>query len=294
MSRLIGEIQKVYSVLLPEKFKSYLEEGHRNDTIYRCKDKDIQTKLNTVTADAIELYYLCIGSTLETSEDFQLLSRMIGEQTRQADGKVELKPAAEISPESLQNPTDPDATYRKKGTKDYIGYVANVAESFDDKNRIITHYDLQQNTYSDQAFSNDIIEKLGKQEETTKIMVDGAYYSECLSKKAAANNITLIPTNLVGRQSSSEKTGYEKFSIDEVTHTVKSCPMGHAPLDSKFKKEVYRAHFPQELCDNCPHRTNCPVSRQKKQYLLEVSETKLHRSVLKARMGTTQYQEIGE
>jgi hypothetical protein len=29
-----------------------------------------KTKLNTVIADAIELYYLCIGSALETSEDY--------------------------------------------------------------------------------------------------------------------------------------------------------------------------------------------------------------------------------
>jgi hypothetical protein len=292
VSRLIEEIQKTEAALLPEKFKPYLKEGHRNDTIYRCKDKDIQTKLNTVTADAVELYYLCRDTAIEDSEDFQILSRMLGEQTRQDNGRLELKPSKEISPQSLQNPTDTDATYRRKGNNDYVGFVANVVESFDDKNSIITHYDLKQNTYSDQAFSSDIIEKLGKQEENTRVLVDGAYYSEDISKKATENNMQFIPTNLVGRQASSEKSGYEAFNIDEINHTVKNCPMGHAPTDSKYKREVYRAHFPRELCDNCPHRPNCPVSEQKKQYLLEVSETKFHRSVLKAEMGTAQYQEI--
>jgi len=214
VSRLIKEIQETESTLLPEKFQPYLEEGHRNDTIYRCKDKDIQTKLNTVTTDAIELYYLCKETAVEASEDFQTLSRMLGEQTRKVDGKLELKPAKEISPKSLQNPTDPDATYRKKGTKGYVGYVANVAETFDDKNSIITHYDLQQNTYSDQAFPKDFIENLGKQEENTKVLVDGAYYSEEISKKAIENNMEFIPTNLVGRQKKKKKSGYEAFNIE--------------------------------------------------------------------------------
>lgn len=55
---------------------------------------------------------------------------------------------------------------------------------------------------------------------------------------------------------------------------------------------VYRMYFSKELCDNCPHRPHCPVFEQKKQYILEVPETKLHPSVLKAEMGTTEYQEI--
>lgn len=292
VSRLIKEIHKTQAALLPEKFNLYLEEGHRNDIIYRCKDKDIQTKLNTVIADAIELYYLFKDTAIESSEDFHILTRMLGEQTRQTDEKAELKPAKEISPKSLQNPTDPDATYRKKGKKGYIGYVANVVESFDDNNSIITHYDLQQNTYSDQAFSNDVIEKLGQQEQNIKVLVDGAYYSEDIFKKAIENIMKFIPTNLVGRQASSEKSGYEAFNIDEIDHIVKNCPMGHAPTDSRFKNGVYKAHFPRKLCDNCPNRPNCPLSEQKKQYLLEVSETMLHRDMLKAEMGTSEYQEI--
>jgi len=292
VNRLIEEIQKVDITMLPEKFKPYLEEGHRNDTIYRCKDKDIQSKLNTVTADAIELYYLCKENALEASEDFKLLSRMIGEQTQNVDGKVELKPSTEISPQSLQNPTDPDATFRKKGNNEYIGYVANVAESFNDDNRIIIQYDLQQNTYSDQAFSNDAIDKLGKQEEEIAIIVDGTFYSEELSKKAIENNINLIPTNLVGRDPSNEKTGFEKFNIDEVIHTVVNCPLGHEPTDSHYKNGVYRAHFSHELCDVCPNFPHCPLKRQKRQNLFEISETSLHRLVLKAKMETSEYQEI--
>ena len=66
-------------------------------------------------------------------------SRDVKEQTR----KGWIKPSIEISPNSLQNPTDSDATYRKKGKKKHIGYTGNIVEKLDDKNRMITGHDLQ-------------------------------------------------------------------------------------------------------------------------------------------------------
>lgn len=292
VERIIKEAYKKASGNLPDKFKVYLEEGHRNDTIYRSKDKDLDSKLRAITADGIELYYIFKETDAEETEDFKLLTRMLGEQTQLKEGKLELRPSKEISPESLQNPTDPDATYRRKGTKEGIGYVANVVESFDDKNKIILQYDLQKNTYSDQQFSEDVINKLGKQDKELTTLVDGAYYSEELSTKAKENNINLVPTNLAGRSQSSEKNGYEAFEIDETSHEVKACSMNQKPLDSKYKKGVYRAHFDNQICDVCPNRANCPVHRQKKSSLLEVSETKLHRSKLMARMDTEEYKEL--
>ena len=94
---------------------------------------------------------------------------MLGEHTNNLDGKIELKPSKKISPNSIQNPTDPDAIYRTKGKKKYTGYVANILESFDDDHKIITQYDLKQNTYSDQKFSKDTIGKLGKQDKQVNI-----------------------------------------------------------------------------------------------------------------------------
>ena len=83
---------------------------------------------------------------------------MLKEQTR----KGRIKPSEEISPDSLQNPTDPDATYRKKGKKKHIGYTVNLVKKFDDKYRMITGYDLQKNTYCDQKFAKDAIKRLGR------------------------------------------------------------------------------------------------------------------------------------
>ncbi len=82
--------------------------------------------------------------------------------------KFSIKEAKEIPSDSLQNPTDPDATYRKKYNKGNIGYVANVVESFNEEGGVIIQYDLRQNIYSDQQFAKDTIERLPEGEEVMK------------------------------------------------------------------------------------------------------------------------------
>ena len=59
-----------------------------------------------------------------------------------------------------------------------------------------------------------------------------------------------------------------------------------------LRKDSYRAHFNQNRCSNCPLRKDCLVIEQKKSYLFKVSETKLHRWHLIAKMGASKYQEV--
>ncbi|MBA3063439.1 transposase [bacterium] len=284
VARLIKVIDK--NATLAENFKPYQEEGHYNDTIYRSRDKDLNSKIKKVLKDGLRLHHLYRkNKEISKTEEFKLLSRMLKEQTR----KGRIKPSKEISPDSLQNPTDPDATYRKKGKKKHIGYTVNIVEKFDDKNRMITGYDLQKNTYSDQKFAQDTISKLPVEKDEVTALVDGAYYSEDIAKKAEAKGIKMVPTNLVGGGKNSNS---DKFEIDEKEHTVKKCPSGHQPITSTFKEGSYRAHFNQKHCSNCPLRKDCSVVKQKKSYLFKVSEKTFHRSQLIAKMGTSEYQEL--
>ena len=285
VARLIKVIDKN---ILPESFKPYLEESHYNDTIYRSRDKDLNSKIKRVLKDGLKLYFLSRkDKEISKTEEFKLLSRMLKEQTR----KGKIKTSLEIAPDSLQNPTDPDATYRKKGKKKHIGYTVNLVEKFDDKHRMITGYDLKKNTYSDQKFAQDTISKLPVEKDGVTALVDGAYYSEDIAKKAEAKGIKMVPTNLVGGGKNSNS---DKFEIDEKEHLVKKCPSGHQPITSTFKEGSYRAHFDQKHCSNCPLRKDCSVVKQKKSYLFKVSETKLHRCQLIAKMGTFEYKELAK
>lgn len=277
VARLIKVIDK--NTTLAEYFKPYLEESHYNDTICRSRDKDLNNRIKKVLKDGVRLYSIYRkDKEIRKTKEFKLLSRMLKEQKG--------KSSKNISPGSLQNPTDPDATYRKKGKKKHIGYTANIVEKFDDKNRMIEGYDLQKNTYSDQEFAKDTIKKLDK---GTTALIDGAYFSEDIDKKAKAKGIKMVPTNLVG---GGKNSNCDKFEIEEKEHLVKRCPYGHKPIDSKFKEGSYRAHFDKKHCSSCTFRKDCPVIEQKKSYLFKVSEKTLHRSQLITKMGTPEYQEL--
>jgi len=178
--------------ILPERFKPYLEEDHYNDTIYRVRDKDLNSKIKKVLKDGLKLYPLYRkNKEVSKTAEFKLLSRLLKEQTE----KGRIKPSGQIAPDSLQNPTDPETTYRRVGKKRQIGYSANLLERFDDHQRIIEGYDLQKNTYPDQKFAHEAIEIL---KPDTTLLVDGGYYSEEIAQKAKTKGIKMIPTNLVG------------------------------------------------------------------------------------------------
>jgi hypothetical protein len=241
--------------------------------------------MKEVLKDGLKLYSLYRkDNKISKTEEFKLLSRILKEQTR----KGRIRPSLDISPDSLQNPTDPEATYRKKGKKKHLGYTANLIEKFDDKNRMITGYDLKKNTYSDQKFAEDTIKKLAK---GTTALIDGAYYSEEINKKAKAKGIKMVPTNLVGGGKNSNAA---QFEIDEKEHLVKKCPSGHQPIDSTFKEGSYRAHFDKKHCNHCPLRKDCSVIKQKKSYIFRISEKTLHRCQLITKMGTSEYQELAK
>lgn len=291
VSRLITEINRTDSDLLPEHLKIYLEKGHRNDTIYRSQSKDVDSKLEKLTTDALELFYLFMDHPVSETKDYQLLSRMIGDQTTKNNGKIELKPGSAISSKSLQNPTDPDATSRKKGNTFYTGYTGNIVENFDGINAIIENFALEQNIHSDHQFSKEVIDSMGEQSDEVKLIVDGAYNSENIKKQAEKNNIKIIPTALIG-PISIKTEGLAGIVIDPETNLISFCANFKIPITSRYNDGVYQARFSKEQCDNCPQKEQCPIIEQKKSNLLKVSETSLNRANLIIQMNTTEYQEI--
>lgn len=292
VSRMAAEAARHDEKMLPEKFKEYLREGHRNEVIYRSKDEEVPDRIEQAVADAEELFKLLFRETqLAETESFQILERMLAEQTEEQDGRRSLRSAKEISPDSLQNPTDSDAAYRTKGGNQYVGYVGNIVEDFSSTDSVITHYDLKRATYSDQSFAKDILSEMGKQEEEKHLLIDGAFYADALAIEALENNIKMVPTGIVGRE---PKGDYSTFEIDEEMNEVKECAAGYAPLNCSFQKGIYKAYFAKEHCSACPNRADCPVSEQRRRYMLKVAETQVHTSKLRKEMGTEEYRQLAK
>ncbi len=291
LERLIKKINLIAPHILNERFKVYLEKGHRNNTIYHCQEQSIDQKMTTLIYDAVNLKELCKNiNCIEIEDEYQLFIRMFDDQTKTVDNNVAAKDNKEILPTSLQNPTDPDATFRNKSGKRNTGYTGNIAETFEEGKVFITDYDLQPNIYSDQQFAKDVLNSMEEQEEEKSIIIDGGYYSYNNNKLAESIHVELVPTALVGR--SIGKDNYLGFDIDEYNKVVKQCPAGNAPISTEFKEGTYRARFDKKSCDCCPFQNECPVKKQKKSNLMEVKETTLHTQRQAKKMTEGEYKKI--
>lgn len=283
---VIVEVEKEGKLELPQNLKEYLRSEHHNERIYRCKDTEVSARLTEIISDALEMQKIVSNTFLESSDKANLLSRVIEEQSEDTPEGIRPKDSKEISPESLQSPKDPDATYRTKAGKKHVGYVGNVVETFDKNGSIVTKYDLQKNIYSDQHFSKDFIEAMGRQEEPVTVMVDGAYYGDEIAKEAEKNNIEIVPGNLTGREPNGD---YSLFELDMENQKILKCIMGYAPVDCKKNGETYRAHFAKECCSNCSLREKCPVKEQRKNYLLQMKEVHYNSALIRNKLGTAEY-----
>jgi len=281
-SNLVKAILKLgEAAMLPERLLRYAEDNQKNAVCYRMGKDEVTTRLEEVTADALLVYELCGEGFGEISE-YQLLSRMLKDQTNSG----QLKLNKEISPQSLQNPSDEDATFRRKAGEGYQGYVANVVEVCSENGNIITQYDYDVNRHSDAEFGAEVIEELGLQEEPLVLIGDGAFASEENFKAAEDNNIELVTTNLIGEKPPEIVLG---FQIED--QEIKSCPAGHGPIDCKYneEKDQYRAHFDKGTCEQCPHRDECPVIMQKRSALVKLSQSTIDRAEYTEKLSTEEY-----
>ena len=66
---------------------------------------------------------------------YQVLDRVFKEHFVSDENTLRAKKGKELSADSLQSPDDWEATYRRKRNEDYQGYVANLTETCDPKNK---------------------------------------------------------------------------------------------------------------------------------------------------------------
>lgn len=259
LANLVKTIYQDGLYKLPEKFEHYNDSDDRNKVVYHDKETSIKDKIQLIIDDASELIKLCENDYSE-SKDFQLLLRAIGEQTKpdpDDDSKRIPKEKGDSMDSSvLQNPSDPDATFRSKAGKTHKGYVANIVEDVDENGSIISDYQYDVNTHSDSAFVKEYLEKTDKQEEITALIADGAYDSEEARILAAEKNIGLITTGLSGRVPD-EILGDFVFSEDG--KNVIACPNGYVPKSNNYIKQsgIIQLSFERHQCENCPYKDQC-------------------------------------
>ena len=265
---------------LPEQMHHYTEADDRNRVIYHNHSDETSDKIAAILKDASELKELCAGEYDESS-NYRLLLRVLKEQAVQNDDgsyRLRTKEDGGMNASILQNPADPDATYREKAGKQNRGYAANVTEASGKKGSIVTDYQYEQNIYSDSQFLKDTLVGMEKQEECVTVVTDGAYAGQENEQLAAEKNVRLVTTNLTGRETEDILADFE-FSEDG--RKVVKCPGGYEPKSCSYNQATGQCtvSFHKEQCTGCPYKEQCHPKIFKKVCRKTVSVTGKQRAV---------------
>ena len=293
VQNMIKTINRTGENQLLKNMEHYLNEEDRNETIYHRKSEEISSRLQQVIEDATTLIAKLDDAYFELPE-YQLLRRVLLEQTEtDSKGNVIPKDKKSITPSSLQNPSDPDATYRSKAGKANKGYVGNLVETVDENGSIITSYDYTVNSHSDSSFCKETIEKLGLQETKTTLIADGAYASTENVDLAAQNNIELITTALLGKTPDVIQASFE---IDSNKREVIKCPAGYKPYKTSYYEEtgLYRASLNKKSCEHCPLREHCGAKMQRKSAYVMITEKMVQRASYLQKLSSEEYRSLSK
>ncbi len=223
-------------------------------------------------------------------QEYKLLTRVLHEQTdTDEDGNLIPKKNKDITTDSLQNPSDPDATFRSKTGKQNKGYVGNIVEIIGENgDSLITDFQVEQNTHSDSAFCQEYLDKRDKTSKEEIMITDGAYGGKENQKKAESVNTTLVTTALPGKPTDAFFAG---FLFSEDGRQIMKCPMGFSPDKTTYypKTVMCRTLFKQSCCDKCPNKDKCHPKAQKKNYAVHVSKSMAERASYLNLLGTEAY-----
>lgn len=203
-----------------ERAKAYLKEDSLK-TVYRSDSESLQSNLAIIGNFIMDM----LVAFPETSPEHNLLQRLFDEQYVVKDGKAVLRDKKEVKANSLQNPNDPDATYRSKNDQKVQGYVTNITETVEEgKPSIITSVQVETAVFADCHFLQKAVENSERVTNSTieDLYADGAYQSPDNREFAKNHNAMLLK---IGKMQGGRR--WELIPHDEDGLTVREVATGN-------------------------------------------------------------------
>lgn len=229
---------------------------------------------------------------------YQLLVRLLKEQCHVVQDaetqvqRVSIKSNKEVPSDSLQNPSDPEASYDGHKGK---GYQMQISETYCQEEEkkslsLITEVIVEPAHESDAHALIPLLEATQKRGLGPEaVLADSLYGSDENCEKAKALGVEVI-SPVMGKPQGNPLTLTEFTMRDEAT--VSACPQGYAPIKVKHKKGKHLAVFGLETCAGCPHLNECPVKPGKKGYYLHYDDKALRLATRRAYEKTPEFQEV--
>ena len=294
---MVKALHKLSPDLVPAVFQVYLQEQHQNEVLYHTKNTEAGSKLETQFAQAAELYrYVNQRPDWHQLDEYKRLNRLLNDQCIESEeGDLIPIEAPKIASDSLQNPTDPDATYRNKGGEGHVGFVVNIVEVRDEEKQVglILSHEMDSNTHSDAEFGQSFVENDPLAKEIDSLSADGAYYRQETIQAAKEKGIEINLSNMTGRKVDKDAlpvNGFVQNDQSIITH----CPAGHKAVSAKYdsEKKVYTAKFDKTICAVCPFQEQCPMNEQKKYNTVRFTESKLQSDTFRSSMNSDRHKEL--
>lgn len=264
ISKLIVYLTKNASDKVSEQLKHYADSNDYNRIFYHQRYDDMENIIQMLLTDSDSLLEICKTDFEEVTE-YQLFVRCLSEQTVVENEKRRLRTKEDgtMNSSALQNPSDPDATYRKKSGKLYRGYTANLEETVGKNDSVITDYQFDKNTHTDSHFLQDTLSAMEKSEEEIILITDGGYDGQDNIALAKEKNVKLVTTALIGKEA---PDALADFEFNEDGTRLLKCAAGHEPISQSFTKSTRqcRVSFDRNHCAGCPYQDQCRPKIYKK------------------------------
>lgn len=164
---------------------------------------------------------------------------------------------------ALQNPFDPDATYRNKAGKQYREYSANIEEAVGKNGSVATDYQYDKNTHTDSQFFQESLSAMEKSEEEILLVTYGGYDGQDNISLAKEKNVRLLTTALIGKEAPDVLAD---FVFNEDGTRLLKCVAGHVPISQSYTKSTRqcRVSFDRNHCAGWPYQEQCHPKTYKK------------------------------
>ncbi|AZR72857.1 hypothetical protein BBF96_05310 [Anoxybacter fermentans] len=214
-----------------KNIRKLADEEKAREFLEKMQGKEYEEVLEILAGKIFELVNCFKNYPEFHNKAYKHLCHVLKDQTIIHEDQLIVKEGKDIPSDALQNPTDEDATYRKKGNKSCQGYAVNITETANKDNpiQLITKVSVEPNIHSDVNFLLESLEDLKERIDIKELIVDGAYCSPETLKETQEKEIKLITTNMVGRKFKNEEKTTADFIV-EAQKGIKRCPAGKKPI----------------------------------------------------------------
>jgi len=208
--------------------------------------------------------------------------------------QVQPKPAKEIAGDSLQNPSDEDATYDgHKGQGYQVQIVETCTESPEDEGlSLITHAAVEPAHVHDSSAVVPAIEKMEAMNlAPERLLTDTMYGGDDNCLAAQEHGVELIAP-VPGTASKEGKVGLDAFACNDGKQ-VAHCPRQCTPVQQKRgKRDGFVALFSASDCADCPMLERCRVTRGKKGFYLRYKTKDMRLALRRQRERSEEFRKL--